>query len=172
MSGARWVPATGRLDTFSGGRRLRPCSKNVTPARIYAFFGDGDLLKGYNCSIYEHGDIPFGYPPMGSNRTLGTTVGKMYIVSNASAHGQKVPEHFDQVAHPFGEAAEIQILAEAATFIIRKTITDILLRGWKDEFKSGNTRGKFWLNEYGLNKRQSQERHKQMEEALEKAKNP
>jgi hypothetical protein len=34
------------------------------------------------------------------------------------------------VAHPVGETVGIDLLAEAETFIIRKTIIEILKRGW------------------------------------------
>lgn len=136
---------------------------DVAKARIYAFFGDKNLIDGYNCPIYEEGDIPSCYFPSSHDiPTLGKTVPLIYDVRNASAHGNKVPDtHFRSVPHPFGEAAEKDVLAEAATFVIRKTVIEILRRGWRNKFKGPRAREDFWLCEYGMNKKQS---HRQLEE--------
>jgi hypothetical protein len=130
-------------------------------ARIYAFFGDNDLTVGYDCSIYEKGDIPPIYEKRHrSDHTLGETLPLIYNVRNLSAHGQKVSDpHFIQVPHPFGDTVVlIDVLAEAATFIIRKTVVEILRRGLRDKFKDTDTRDEFWLFAYGLNGKQSKKR--------------
>jgi hypothetical protein len=93
----------------------------------------------------------------------------IYEVRNASAHGQKVPDsHFSPVAHPFGtNVVGIDALAEAATFIIRKTVITILQRGLQDKFRDRDVREEFWLYEYGLDKKQSKKRLKVMQHSLE-----
>lgn len=129
-------------------------------ARIYAFFGNKDLRSGFDYAIYEKGDIPSCYFPVtGSLYTLGTTLPKIYAVRNDSAHGQRVPDtYFSSVPHPFGTAPFLDVLAEAATLIIRKTVVEVLRRGWREKFKDAQTRDDFWLHEYGLDKHQSKKR--------------
>jgi hypothetical protein len=127
-------------------------------ARIYSLFGGKNLADGYRCLIYEEGDIPSCYhPTRDSLHTLGEMVPLMYDVRNFSAHGQKIPDlHFGPVPHPFGSTVPaIEALAEAATFIIRKTITEILRRGLGEHFRDRKTRENFWLSQHGLDKRQS-----------------
>ena len=76
--------------------------------------------------------------------------------------------HFSPVAHPFGETVVgIDALAEAATFIIRKTIIAVLQRGWKDEFKDRDARENFWLMKFALPKKQGTRRLKELKEHLE-----
>jgi hypothetical protein len=138
-------------------------------ARIYALFGNKNLADGYRCPIYEKGDIPSCYhPPSSSIHKLGEMVPLIYAVRNASAHGQKVPDtHFTKLPHPFGPAVVgVDVLAEAATFIIRKTVIQILQQGWKDRFKDRDGREDFWLYQYGLDKKQSQKRLREMYESL------
>jgi hypothetical protein len=142
--------------------------EDITPARIYALFGNKKLIDGYNCTIYEKGDIPSCYnPDPGSIPTLGKMVPVIYEVRNASAHGQKVPDsHFSAVAHPFGQTIGIDALAEAETFIIRKTIVEVLKRGWRDKFKNHSAREQFWLMEFGLPKGQCKKRMKELKDLL------
>lgn len=146
-------------------------SEDAAKARIYGLFGDKNLVDGYRCPIYEEGDIPSCYSPSSDSiHTLGKMVPLIYAVRNASAHGQKVPDaHFSPVAHPFGESVVgIDALAEAATFIIRKTIIKILQSGWKDDFKDRESREKFWLMKYNLPKNQCAKRLKEMDDDLKK----
>jgi hypothetical protein len=108
------------------------------------------------------------YPSPESIPTLGITVPLIYEVRNASVHGQKVPDsHFNPVPHPLGQTIEIDVLAEAATFIIRKTVIEILQRGFRDNFKNRDTREEFWLYQFGLDKKQSKKRLKEMSDALD-----
>lgn len=144
-------------------------NEEAAMARIYALFGNKNLVDGYHCPIYEKGDIPSCYNPSSDSiHTLGKMVPLIYEVRNASAHGQKVPDsHFSPVAHPFGETVVgIDALAEAATFIIRKTVIEILQRGLRDKFKDRDTRESFWLYQYGLDKKQSRKRLREMNESL------
>jgi len=138
-------------------------------ARIYAFFGNKSLVDGYARSIYESGDIPSCFSLLSSNNhTLGEVLPRIYEVRNSSAHGQRVPEpHFAQVSHPLGNTVcLLDVLAEAVTFIIRKTVVDILQRGLREKFRDRQTRDEFWLLEYGLNHKQSKKRLRELNEFL------
>jgi len=137
-------------------------------ARIFSFFGDKSLVSGFRCSIYDEGDIPTCFPHSShTDHTLGEMVPLIYAVRNASAHGQKVPDsHFVQVAHPFGTVVALDALAEAATFVVRKTVTEILRRGLCEKFKDREARENFWLYEYQLNGKQSKKRLREMRDFL------
>lgn len=130
-------------------------------ARIYTFFGDKDMARGYETSIYEQGDIPPCYllTPH-NNHTLGEVLPLIYEVRNSAAHGQKVADpNFVSIPHPFETTAPLlDVLAEAATFIIRKTVVAILSRGLCEEFTDREARERFWLYQYGLDNRQSKKR--------------
>jgi hypothetical protein len=58
------------------------------------------------------------------------------------------------------------VLAEAATFIIRKTVVEILRRGWRDMFKDRAARENFWLMKYALPKNQGTRRLKELRDSL------
>ena len=62
----------------------------------------------------------------------------------------------------------LDALAEAATFVIRKTVTEVLRRAFRERFKDRNARENFWLYEYGLNGKQSKKRLKEMHDFLER----
>jgi len=146
---------------WSAIEALYGSNEDTAMARIYALFGKKKLVDGYHHSIYEEGDIPSCYNPSSySNHTLGETVPLIYAVRNSSAHGQKVPDsHFEQVPHPLGNAVRsIEVLAEAATLIVRRTIIEILQRGFRERFKDRKSRDQFWLLEYGLDHKQSRKR--------------
>lgn len=71
------------------------------------------------------------------------------------------------VPHPFGQGVVgLDALAEAATFIIRKTVIEILKRGWREKFKDRATRDDFWLYQYCLDKKQSRKRLRELEDSL------
>jgi hypothetical protein len=154
---------------WSAIEALYGSNEDAAMARIYAFFGNKNLLDGYNCLIYEEGDIPtyFTAPP-DSLHTLGKMVPLIYEVRNASAHGQKVADsHFGPIPHPLGQGVVgLVALAEAATFIIRKTVIEILKRGWRDKLKNRDSRDDFWLYEYGLDRKQSKKRLRELEDHL------
>jgi hypothetical protein len=59
------------------------------------------------------------------------------------------------------------VLAEAVTFIIRKTVVEILKRGWRDEFKDRDARERFWMMKYALPKNQGARRLRELKESLE-----
>lgn len=144
-------------------------SEDAAMARIYALFGENNLVDGYKCPIYEKGDIPSCFSPSSDSlHTLGKMVPLIYEVRNASAHGQKVPDsHFVAVPHPLGQGVVgIDALAEAATFVIRKTVIEILKRGWRDEFKDRGTRERFWMMKFALPKNQGAKRLRELKETL------
>jgi hypothetical protein len=144
-------------------------AEDAAMARIYALFGNQTLLDGYRRSIYDAGDIPSCYSPSShSDHTLGEMVPLIYAVRNFSAHGQRVPDsHFVPVAHPFGPSVVgIDALAEAATFVIRKTVIAILQFGFREKFKDRDAREDFWLYEYGLNKKQGKKKLRDLKDSL------
>jgi hypothetical protein len=136
-------------------------NEDAIMARIYAFFGQKDLKKGHDSSIYEEGDIPSWYVVTShNNHILGQVVPLIYKVRNSSAHGQRVEDpHFVSVRHPLNDTVPlVEILAEAATLIVRRTVVEILRRNLLDNFKDRQAREQFWLNEYGLDGKQSKKR--------------
>ncbi len=154
---------------WSAIEALYGSSKDAAIARIYSFFGNKNLVDGYNFPIYETGDIPSCfYTPTESLHTLGKMVPLIYDVRNASAHGQKVADsHFTSIPHPLRQnVIRLDALAEAATFIIRRTVIEILKRGWRDGFKDRAASENFWLYQYGLDKKQSRKRLKGLEDSL------
>lgn len=153
---------------WSAIEALYGSNEDAAMARIYSFFGNKNLAAGFQASIYEAGDIPSCYFPGPSDlHTLGEMVTKIYAVRNASAHGQKVDDsYFKQISHPLGGATFLDVLAEAATFVIRKTVVEILANGLADKFKNVESRENFWLYQHGLDKHQSKKRLRQMKIAL------
>jgi predicted amino acid-binding ACT domain protein len=141
-------------------------NEDAVIARIYAFLGNKDMSLGFQRSIYEKGDIPSCFTPSpDQDHKLGEVVPLIYRVRNESAHGQKVPNpRFTHVSHPLDcSVCLLDVLAEAVTFIIRKTVIEILRRGFRDKFKDRGTREDFWLREYGLNSKQSKKRLSEMD---------
>jgi hypothetical protein len=154
---------------WSAIEALYGSNEDAAMARIYSFFGNKNLTAGYQRSIYEPGDIPSTFSPTLSValHTLGEMVPVIYAVRNASAHGQKVDDsYFKHVRHPLGDALYLDILAETATFVIRKTIVEVLANGLADKFKDGKSRDDFWLYHHGLDKHQSRKRLREMKTAL------
>jgi len=134
-------------------------------ARVYAFLGNKDIARGSKLSIYEEGDFPSCYPVTQYNdHTLGEVLPLIYKVRNESAHGQRVPDpRFRSFPHPFeGPVSFLDVLAEASTFIIRKSMIEILQRGLRDRFLDRQTREQFWLHEFGLNAKQSKKRLREL----------
>jgi hypothetical protein len=136
-------------------------AEDAAIARIYAIFGDGDLCSGFERSIYERSDLPASILLTPANdHKLGNVLPLIYEARNFSAHGDKVPDRFfASVPHPLdGSDQLLDVLAEAATFIIRKTIIGLLDKGLMAEFKDRKARENFWLYKYGLDNRQSTKR--------------
>ncbi len=139
-------------------------------ARIYGLFGKGKLDEGFKTCIYEKGDIPWFFTPTpDSLHTLGEMVPMIYAVRNFSAHGQRVPDsYFTPVAHPTFGSNYVEILSEALTLIIRKTIVEVLLNKHRERFKDRNTQEDFWLHEYYLPKKQCKRKLNEMLVAMGK----
>ena len=72
-------------------------SENAVMARIYAIFGDGDLSRGFERSIYERGDMPdpFLITPVNCHK-LGEVLPLIYEVRNFSAHGDRFQTGFSR----------------------------------------------------------------------------
>ena len=144
-------------------------SQVAATARIFGLFGNKNLVGGYHCLIYEKGDIPsYNHPTSESLHKLGEMVPLIYDVRNQSAHGQRVADKYlAPLAHPYGGTVSgVNVFSEALTFIIRKTIVTILASGHREKFKNRETREKFWLYEYGLNKKQSKKRLHELQDSL------
>jgi hypothetical protein len=101
----------------------------VAEERIKWFLGAGT-------SIYEAGDIPAYIRPQ-PNITVGGVVDELYTLRNCIAHGDKVPnEFFERKLRQGvnGELSLVQVLIEALSFIIRKSLLRILRDGLLDKF--------------------------------------
>lgn len=102
----------------------------VAKERIKWFLGE-------NTSIYDPGDIPDFVLPQ-PNISVGSVVDDMYRVRNLIAHGDKIPDEFFQRKLRAGVGAELsvlQVLIEAASFVIRKSLLHILQNNLVNHFK-------------------------------------
>jgi hypothetical protein len=101
----------------------------VAEERIKWFLGEGT-------SIYDVGDIPDYIRPQ-PRIIVGGVVEELYVIRNCIAHGDKVPDEFFQrmVRQGVnGELSILQVLIEALSFIIRKSLHRILWDGLQNEF--------------------------------------
>ena len=101
----------------------------VAEERIKWFLGEGT-------SIYHAGDIP-GYIRPQPNIIVGDVVDGLYTLRNCIAHGDKVPnEFFERRLRQGvnGELSQLQVLVEALSFIIRKSLLRILRDGLLNSF--------------------------------------
>jgi len=120
--------------------------------RVLSLFGDKDISKGEATSIYEPEEIP-SFADYRPHATIGDTLEDIYNVRNMAAHGRKVPsEYFTPVPHMFGQAfGRAEILAEAVSFIIRKTAIRILASNLLPHYVDVRARENYWRR-YGLSK--------------------
>jgi len=89
-----------------------------------------------NRSIYDPGDIPDFVEPR-PNITVGSVVDNLYTVRNVIAHGDRVPDKFFQEKLRKGvgdDLSHLQVLIEALSFIIRKSLLRILQEGLLQHF--------------------------------------
>lgn len=101
----------------------------VAEERIKWFLGAGT-------SIYDAGDIPAYIQPQ-PNIKVGKVVEELYTLRNCIAHGDKVPNAFFERKlrqGVNGELSLVQVLIEALSFIIRKSLRRILRDGLLDKF--------------------------------------
>jgi hypothetical protein len=126
----------------------------VAEERIKWFLGAGT-------SIYDGGDIP-GYIRPQPNITVGGVVEELYVIRNCIAHGDKVPNEFFQrmVRQGVnGELSGLQVLIEALSFIIRKSLHRILRDGLLNEFAGAASSQAYFgaagLTSTGIRRRQN-----------------
>jgi hypothetical protein len=131
--------------------------------RILSLFGDRDMSKGEGTSIYEPGDIR-SFADYKPHVTIGDTLDELYDLRNLAAHGRKVPiEYLTPMRHVFGNAfGRAEILAEAASFIIRKTAVHILTSNLLSSYADVDARENYWLHVHGLNKSQAKKKMKEL----------
>jgi hypothetical protein len=94
--------------------------KRVATARIKWFLGE-------NTPIYGPGDLTD--PLRDPHITVGQIVGDLYDVRNYLAHGDRIPNPFftDILRSGFnGGVARMDVLLEAASFIVRSTLLKVL----------------------------------------------
>ncbi len=99
----------------------------VATERIKWFLGE-------NTSIYGPGDLTeFEEDP---RLTVGQIVNAFYNVRNHLAHGDRIPDlYFANTArHGYGAVTILEVLFEAASFIIRSSLLKILGEGLLDHF--------------------------------------
>jgi hypothetical protein len=103
--------------------------KRVATSRIKAFLGE-------TRSIYDPGDISdlLSDPHI----TVGQVVGDLYDVRNYLAHGDRIPDVFfqQQVRNGFnGPVMKMEMLLEAASFIVRASLLKIVRDRLLDHFR-------------------------------------
>ncbi len=93
---------------------------------------------GANTSIYDKGDIPdYVYPQ--PNVTVGSIVEDLYTLRNFIAHGDRVPDDFYNRKSRQGISREhslLEVLIEALSFIIRKSLLRILRENLLQNFSN------------------------------------
>ena len=108
---------------------------------------------GATTPIYEPGDIPSFVSPQPSIN-VGDVVDKLYDVRNYIAYGDVIPKEFFEngmrqgVA---GDVATIEVLSEAASFIVRESLLRILKNNLLIHFESA-TSAEAYFAEPGLTK--------------------
>jgi hypothetical protein len=130
--------------------------------RALSLFGDKDISKGEATSIYEPEDVP-SFADHRPRATIGDTLEDLYNVRNMAAHGRKVPsDYLTPVPHMFGQAfGRAEILAEAASFIIRKTAIRILASNLLVHYTDVRARENYWRH-YGLSKSQAKKKMREL----------
>jgi hypothetical protein len=70
------------------------------------------------------------------------------------------------VPHIFNDAelGRVEILAEAASFIIRKTLVHIFSQKLSTHYVDIDAREEYWLNKFGINRHQAEKKLKELEE--------
>jgi hypothetical protein len=141
-------------------------NSDVLKVRILSLFGNKDLPKGEEVSIYETGDI-HAAADFKPHETIGSTLNEIYEVRNMIGHGRRVPQRYlTAVPHIFNNAelGRVEILAEAASFIIRKTLVHIFSQKLSTHYVDIDAREEYWLNKFGINRHQAEKKLKELEE--------
>jgi len=140
-----WCSALEALFTSNG---VEHKGSLVATERIKWFLGPKTL-------IYEKGDIP-DYISSQPNLTIADVVGNIYKVRNFIAHGDVVPrEYFKTILREgvSGDVVAIEVLGEALSFIVRKSLLRILQDGLLNHFKNAST-SEAYFSSQGLTKTQ------------------
>lgn len=141
-------------------------NSDVLKVRVLSLFGNKDLQKGEEVSIYETGDIhpAADFKP---HETIGSTLNQIYQVRNMVGHGRRVPQlYLTAVPHVFNNAelGRVEILAESASFIIRKALIHIFSQRLFSHYVDIDAREEYWLNKFGINRHQAEKKLKELEE--------
>jgi hypothetical protein len=141
-------------------------NSNVLKVRILSLFGDKDLNIGQEVLIFETGDI-HPVADFKPQETIGSTLIEIYEVRKKIGHGRRVPKRYLTPApHIFSNAelGRVEILAESASFIIRKTLIHIFSQKLFSHYIDIDAREEYWLNKFGINRHQAEKKLKELEE--------
>jgi len=141
-------------------------NSDVLKVRVLSLFGDKDLHRGEEVSIYEIGDI-HPVADFKPHETIGSTLNEIFEVRNMIGHGRRVPQwYLTPVPHIFNNAelGRVEILAESASFIIRKTLIHIFSQKLFNFYIDIDAREEYWLNKFGINRHQAEKKLKELEE--------
>ncbi len=125
---ARYILWASAIESIYTSHNQEHRGSMVAKARIEWFLGA-------NRSIYEPGDISnlLEQPKI----TVTDVLDRLYKIRNFIAHGDRIPDHFFQqkLRQGFnGELNLLEVLAEAASFIIRGSLLKIMREGLLDHF--------------------------------------
>jgi hypothetical protein len=118
---ARYSLWSSALESLFTTQAKEHQGSSVARERIKWFLGE-------NTSIYDPGDIPDFVVPKPST-TVGAVVDDLYVVRNLIAHGDRVPDEFfnRRMTGSIGnELSVVDVLIEALSFIVRKSLLRIL----------------------------------------------
>jgi hypothetical protein len=138
-----WCSAIEALYTSHGSDHQ---GKLVATERIKWFLGP-------KTPIYEIGDIP-DFIVNQPNITISDVVERLYDVRNYIAHGDIVPKEYFVTAMREGVAGDvvtIEVLGEAASFIVRQSLLRILRDGLLNHFEDAAT-AEAYFAKHGLTK--------------------
>jgi len=120
--------------------------KLVATERIKQFLGA-------KTPIYEPSDFPDFWAGNLPDIKIQDVVDKLYTVRNYMAHGDIIPKkYFDPMRQGIaGDVSTIEVLGEAASFIIRKSLLRILTDGLLDKFEDAASSDAYF-GAFGLTK--------------------
>jgi hypothetical protein len=144
----------GRLVTHGNARFLLWCSALEALYTSHTYNHQGSLVAterikwflGPQTQVYEEGDVPdfiLNQPHL----TVADIVTKIYEVRNFIAHGDVLPrKYFETTLREgvAGDVATIEVLGEALSFIVRKSLLRILRDDLFYHFKTAATTDAFF----------------------------
>jgi hypothetical protein len=125
---ARYLLWCSAIESIYSSHNWEHQGSLVATSRIKWFLGD-------KTSIYPPGDISELLTD--PHITVGEVVGDLYAVRNFIAHGDRIPDHFSRevMRHDFsGAVRKIDVMLEAASFVIRTSLLKILRDNLLDHF--------------------------------------